>query len=182
MYKRENFVTSDWAGGKTTQLFISPEQADFSKRQFDFRISTATIEVEESDFTILPGFERKLMVLEGEITIEHVGHHTALLNPFEQDHFLGNWQTNSKGKVVDFNVIYRPEIEIELSHKALKAGEEYCFNTTNTIFLYLFKGAGSMESFYLSDGDLMEITGSKNSAFTAKEKCDIVLVEWNKRI
>ncbi len=41
---------STWSGGTTTELFIYPEVAEYSERNFDFRISTATVEVEESNF------------------------------------------------------------------------------------------------------------------------------------
>lgn len=182
IHKSKDFVSSNWIGGKTIQLFISPEEANFAKHQFDFRISTATVDIVESDFTLFPGFERKLMVLEGEIEINHLNQHSISLKPFEQDHFLGDWKTHSKGKVVDFNVIYRPGIETELSHKELKAGQEYCFNLINTMFLYLFKGTGRIENSELSEGDLIEIDQAQNILFTANEKCCIILVEWKNRI
>lgn len=182
VHNSKDFISTKWIGGKTTQLFISPEQADFTKRQFDFRISTATVELEESDFTPLPRFERKLMVLEGKLEMNHLNQHSILLKPFEQDHFSGDWQTHAKGKVIDFNVIYRPGIENELSHIELKVGEEYCLKTTNTMFLYCFKGSGEIENNQLSEGDLIEITEAQNAIFKAQEKCTIILVEWKNRI
>jgi hypothetical protein len=101
----KNFSTSNWSGGTTSQLYISPENSLFADRKFDFRISSAVVELEESDFTPMPGFSRILMVLEGELEIHHEGHYSKVLKPFEIDEFSGDWKTSSKGRVVDFNLI-----------------------------------------------------------------------------
>ncbi|WP_289138953.1 HutD family protein [uncultured Brevibacillus sp.] len=102
--KREQH-TSQWSGGSTTQLAIYPESAVYSDRSFQWRISSAVVEAEESVFTPLPGFWRLLMILEGELFIEHEGHHSLTLQPFDQDSFSGGWTTRSKGKVRDFNLM-----------------------------------------------------------------------------
>ena len=63
----KDHVHSTWAGGTTTQVYISPENSVFTERKFDFRISSAVVAIEESDFTPFPGFSRILMVLVGEL-------------------------------------------------------------------------------------------------------------------
>lgn len=97
--------TSTWTGGTTTEIAIYPKDAVYSRRDFLWRISSATVEANESDFTVLPGFQRLIMVLGGELTLEHVGHHRVRLLPFEQDAFSGDWVTRSKGRATDFNVM-----------------------------------------------------------------------------
>ncbi|MGG1660025.1 HutD/Ves family protein [Brevibacillus sp. NRS-1366] len=103
--RKDEQVTNRWSGGSTTQLAIYPDDADYNQRNFTWRLSSALVEVEESAFTPLPGFWRLLMILEGELFIEHEGHHSASLQPFEQDAFSGGWTTRSKGKVRDFNLM-----------------------------------------------------------------------------
>ena len=49
-----DFVTTTWSGGKTTQLAIAPDGASYAERAFLWRISSATVELEASDFTPLP--------------------------------------------------------------------------------------------------------------------------------
>ena len=49
--RQEQFVVSQWTGGKTTQLAISPKEAVYADREFLWRLSSATVELEESDFT-----------------------------------------------------------------------------------------------------------------------------------
>lgn len=98
-------LTNIWSGGTTTQLYIYPEDADYSKRNFMWRISSAKVDAEESEFTNLPGIWRLIMVLEGEMTLEHKGHHSVHLKPYEQDSFSGEWTTHSRGRVRDFNLM-----------------------------------------------------------------------------
>ena len=94
-----------WAGGTTTQLAIGPEGADYAARRFDWRISTARVERDESDFTPLPGFRRILMILEGSVHLTHDGVREIDLAPFEQDVFEGAQRTRSHGRCVDFNLM-----------------------------------------------------------------------------
>ncbi len=101
----KSFKSNKWAGGLTTQLFIYPPTSDYQQLIFSFRISTATVTTEKSDFTILPGVSRKLMVLDGEITLYHENHHTKQLHKFDIDIFEGAWKTSSHGKCTDFNLM-----------------------------------------------------------------------------
>ena len=44
--KPEEYAVSEWAGGKTTQLYIYPQDSEYAKRNFLLRISSATVECE----------------------------------------------------------------------------------------------------------------------------------------
>tara|TARA_B110000503_G_C7109156_1_gene397316 strand:+ start:462 stop:1025 length:564 start_codon:yes stop_codon:yes gene_type:complete len=103
--KQSDWKVSNWSGGTTSELYISPANASFKLGNYDLRLSIATIEDEESVFTPLPGVFRTLTVLSGILELEHKNHHSAILKPYEQDSFLGDWATRSHGKVKDFNVM-----------------------------------------------------------------------------
>lgn len=103
--KKSEFQISEWSGGTTTELLIHPEDTKYSDRNFKWRLSSAKVEAEESIFTHLPGISRIIMVIDGVLRLEHEGHHKVVLNPFEQDSFMGNWKTKSFGKVTDFNLM-----------------------------------------------------------------------------
>jgi environmental stress-induced protein Ves len=105
LLKKSQQLVQKWSGGTTTQLAIFPPEATYQKRDFCFRISTATVETEESAFTELPGVNRVLMILEGNLAIQHTNHHTRQLNKFDTDTFSGSWETNARGKVTDFNLM-----------------------------------------------------------------------------
>jgi len=97
--------TTAWAGGTTSELYIYPENSFYAERNFSFRISTASIEADESIFTKLPGIKRHLMLLEGDLILTHEEHHRITLSPLEKDFFMGDWTTRSEGKCIDFNLM-----------------------------------------------------------------------------
>jgi environmental stress-induced protein Ves len=105
LVRREHQHASTWSGGTTTEIAIFPENADYSRRDFRWRISSARVDSEESEFTSLPGIWRLIMVLEGELTLEHEHHHSVRLEPFQQEAFAGDWVTRSKGRARDFNIM-----------------------------------------------------------------------------
>ena len=46
--RKDELEHKRWSGGITTQLAIWPEGADYGARKFDWRISSAVVEDEES--------------------------------------------------------------------------------------------------------------------------------------
>lgn len=68
---KKQHTTTKWSGGETTELFIYPENANYKAGNYQFRLSTATVEIEASTFTPLPGVDRTLIVLEGEMQLDH---------------------------------------------------------------------------------------------------------------
>lgn len=104
--RRGEQKTSAWSGGTTTELFIYPENAVYAERNFEIRISSATVDLEESSFTSLAGYTRYIMPLKGTMRLIHKGHHEAELKPLETDIFMGDWSTECFGKCVDFNLMH----------------------------------------------------------------------------
>ena len=106
-----DFLTTAWTGGTTTQLFISPEGATLSERDFDWRISSAIVETEVSDFTLFDGYERILIPLKGKLEMEHQTPNGVIqqnVSEFQLALFSGSWPTKAKGKLTDFNLIFKP--------------------------------------------------------------------------
>jgi environmental stress-induced protein Ves len=98
---------SSWSGGLTSEFFIYPETANYQKRDFIFRISSATVYDEESEFTMLPGFDRILLLLEGKLKLVHDNAKEVNLKAFEFDYFDGGSKTLSYGTCVDFNLMIK---------------------------------------------------------------------------
>lgn len=110
MLTEADFQTTNWSGGKTTELYISPENSSYSERNFDFRISRAVVEAEASVFTKLPGVTRYLSILEGALTLQINEDLTLALNPYEICQFQGDWDVKSFGKAMDFNLMIQKGI------------------------------------------------------------------------
>jgi len=106
-----DYITTFWEGGSTKQLYNYPENSNFKLRDFGFRISLASVEVETSEFTNFQNFQRILIPLTGEniqLNFEKNDENTSELtvNPYEIVRFDGGWKTKSKGVYKDFNCIF----------------------------------------------------------------------------
>jgi environmental stress-induced protein Ves len=176
-------IVSNWSGGSTTQLYISPKDSVLQERNFDFRISSARVEVEESDFTEFIGFDRYLMVLEGEVEIFHEGHHSKILKQFEIDQFSGDWKTSSKGKIVDFNLILKRGIKGSLRYISKNDLGRDRSRPVRTLMGSAHKGyyviSGKMEiivnqdNYLVSEGELI-MMDETDEIIEIKGDCDVV--------
>lgn len=107
-----DYKVSEWSGGKTTEVFLSPSDGAYRIGEFDFRISTADVQLDESTFSALPGYNRIIMSLDNDLTLTHIGEEKRQvhLKAFETNFFKGEDETTSVGTCQDFNLIYRPEL------------------------------------------------------------------------
>ena len=104
---KADYVTTSWSGGTTTQLAIAPEGAVYADRDFFWRLSSATVELEHSDFTPLPDYDRLLAVLDGEIKLKIGQDEPFPLAPGKVAAFDGGVPVESWGQCVDFNLMVR---------------------------------------------------------------------------
>lgn len=147
--KESDKIHSDWPGGTTTQLYIYPVNSIYSERNFDLRISSAVIAVEESDFTKLEGFSRIIMVLDGSLEIKHKNQYTKILQKFDTDTFSGGWETSSKGRVTDFNLMMGEKVSGTMKTIVLKDSSDIyktIFKSENFVAYYVFSGKLNFES------------------------------------
>jgi environmental stress-induced protein Ves len=96
--------------GSTTELAIFPPHADLKTTPFDWRISMADV-AEDGDFSQFPGYDRTLVVAQGEgmeLTFNGASAPTRLTGPGSGAFFSGDWLTHGRlleGPVRDFNVM-----------------------------------------------------------------------------
>lgn len=105
--KPEDYLTTQWSGGATTQLAIAPRGAVYADRDFLWRLSSATVELDESDFTALPDYDRVISTLHGDMILAHNGGEKLTLHPYEIHTFSGADDTHSWGRCTDFNLMLR---------------------------------------------------------------------------
>lgn len=100
-------VVSQWAGGKSSQYFIYPENSNYASRDFKFRISKAvSFSDEEAKYTMLENYTRHLIMLEGTARVYHKGHYDLTMEPYKDiDIFDGGWESSAEGMVTDFNLM-----------------------------------------------------------------------------
>ena len=66
---KQNIIPNKWDGGLTYEYFIFPAESKYVERNFDFRISSATIEKVPSNFTKFSGYFRYLVMLDNSLNI-----------------------------------------------------------------------------------------------------------------
>ena len=96
-------------GGTTTELAISPENANLSN--FLWRVSIAEVDADGS-FSLFPGCSRTIMLIEGSGMTLDAGEYgsIALVEPLQAKSFSGDWPVVGRlisGPVRDFNLIVR---------------------------------------------------------------------------
>ena len=170
--KKEQTKTIAWASGTTTELMIYPSNGDFLTRDFLFRISTATVEAEETTFSDFSGLTRILMPLEGSLTLSHKGHYSKEMHPFDQDSFDGGWSTKSRGKVRDFNVMFKAPATAKLeAFEIFEYQKIERFVKSQYVVLYVENGCFECEKVQLKQGDLFVVENAIN------EKLELVCLE-----
>jgi len=170
--------TINWASGTSTEIFIYPADGSFADRNFLFRISTATVEAEESTFTFFEGITRHLMILKGELELIHEGRYTRHLKPFDQDTFSGEWSTRSKGRVTDFNLMLKAGATGSLTHHHLEKGRNWPV-AADADYFFIFLAAGNAtlpEGAGLQPGDMIQIDRDAAINITAADACDLVVI------
>lgn len=168
--RNNEYETNLWTGGTTTQLLIYPKGSEYRDRNFIWRISSAKVDAIESVFTFLPGISRILMIIDGEVTLEHEGKHKVVLKPFEQDSFMGDWTTKSFGKGTDFNLMLAEGCNGKLETVSVKGGgivnillnegKENSQQITNVFYLVSGSGALTIQNheYNIYEHDLLSIT------------------------
>lgn len=162
--KKADLKTGKWAGGTTTQLAIFPETAQYQQFNFQFRISYATVQVPESTFTFMPGVTRHLLILAGDLEIEHENKYKKKLHKFDIDIFNGEWATKAKGKVTDFNL---------MTTGGTSGSLEAQYVQTNTIYSILPNPRINYTGIYLYKGDMQLKTSEQNIQL---ESGDFILI------
>ena len=118
-----DFQVSDWSGGETKQLYLSPPTGHYGKRNFDYRLSTATVELAESQFSDLSGFHRILMSLDHTLHLHNASRQEeTVLAPFTPYFFEGSDSITSRGTCTDFNLIYSDHYQGQML--AISDGQE----------------------------------------------------------
>ncbi|MDG1146724.1 MAG: HutD family protein [Crocinitomicaceae bacterium] len=170
--------TIKWSGGTSSELFIYPEGSDFKTGNYQVRLSIATVEVETSVFTSLPGVNRTLMVLKGQLHLKHEGQHETVLNPLEKDQFSGNWNTKSWGKVTDFNLMTKGNCNGVLNGYSLKETQTLSLHSSEQkTFIHIREGIVNINNTRAEPGASILFTGTNRILIDALKDALIVVVE-----
>ena len=157
---KTDYKCSAWSGGTTTELFIWPQGADYGKREFSFRVSSATVDLAESDFTPLAGVMRYITPLSGGFALTHPGKTAVTMAPLDAPYrFSGEEATHCVGKATDFNLMLkgvRGEMAVCTGKTPIHPGFNSFYAPVDAVFT--FNGNHSMAA-----GELLVVFSDEES-------------------
>jgi environmental stress-induced protein Ves len=120
---KKDSTASIWSGGLTYEYMIYPKTANYTDRDFVFRISSATIEEESSVFTKFKDYYRYLVMLDNCLHIE-VNKEKKIYEKYEIMEFNSDDEVTSYTKGIDFNWM----VSEKICHHKLKItdGNQNC--------------------------------------------------------
>lgn len=185
--RKSALTASKWSGGTTTELFIYPENSSYTTRDFDFRISTATVETDRSEFTHLPDYQRILLVLSGQLTMEYqtdTGTPASIvLSPLEQASFPGSRKITGLGKVTDFNIIYKPEYQASAETIRCSKQEEVKWEMKEDYcFIWVVEGELLTSSGSCKAEELLVVESNERTIIRAMANSTIILIRLRRDI
>lgn len=104
---RKEFITTKWSGGETTQMFLWPVTGEYQNRNFEVRVSSATVELEKTVFTRLQGVSRYITTLTGTLKLRINQKEEIQVKPYEILKFAGEDCVESQGIAKDFNLMMK---------------------------------------------------------------------------
>lgn len=142
--KKDDFPVSRWDGGTTTELFLYPESGSYIERNFQVRLSSAVIEKEESDFTLLPGVHRFLLMQKGSVRLRFGNGREIQLPPLNVFEFDGDVPVHCFGSGTDLNLMLKGGARGELACRTIPPKTE----------VQLPKGSSTGRSVYVIEGSI----------------------------
>ncbi|WP_264537057.1 HutD family protein [Flavobacterium sp. N1736] len=131
LFPKKNSKASIWSGGLTYEYMIYPKTANYTDRDFVFRISSATIEKVPSEFTKFKGYSRYLVMLDNCLDIE-VNKEKRIYEKYEIMEFNSDDEVTSFTKGIDFNWM----VSKKISHHKLKLTNNDQNYNAQIIFLF----------------------------------------------
>ena len=154
--KKKDAKISTWNGGETAEYIIEPFDAQYSERDFLWRISSASVELESSFFTSLPAYQRYIVSLDKEIVLQHNQREKISLKPLEIHYFDGADTTYCEGCCTDLNLMLRKDkADGRMEELSVDKKESFILHpNTESIFIYCVKGESQI--FYEENKEILK--------------------------
>jgi len=167
----EEIIGNRWSGGITKELYRDI-------KDFDIRISSASIEPGSSKFSDFSKYKRILIILENKVTLTRKN---EVIDLSENDIFFfdGKDDINSQNEkqVLDFNLIWNPlNIEVDLN----KISGENDFFTDKKTFIFSMENGSNFsfanKDYTLNKYEYIEILDREYK--NIKFKGNFIVINW----
>ncbi|UUV18471.1 HutD family protein [Fusobacteria bacterium ZRK30] len=167
----EETAGNRWSGGITKELYRD-------MKDFNIRISSASIEPGSSKFSDFSGYKRILIILENKVRLTRKN---KIIDLYEDDTFFFDGKdeirSENEKQVLDFNLIWNP-LNIEVNVNKI-CGKNNLFTDENTFIFSLDNGSTfnlNNKDYVLDKYDFIEILDReyKNIKFKGK----LITINW----
>lgn len=172
---QDQYLTTLWSGGTTTQMAIAPEGAVYADRNFLWRFSSARVELAHSDFTSLPDYNRLISILDGQLDLKIGNEERFSLAPLTVCSFDGGTAVESWGQCTDYNLMLRKDqAQGSVQSLQLEAGTVCTWTAAVpapkpypncTIALYCVSGSVTLERITAHAGEMLLCRQADDRAF-----------------
>ncbi len=177
LIKFNELNASNWANGKTYEYYIYPNNADYQNKDFLFRISSATIDNEPSNFTNFIGYQRFLCMLDNSLLLK-INNKEIKLEPYQLVEFKSEDSVISYTTGNDFNLMIKEDIkdyQVEITHGFFALENDfiivYSLNN-NEVFI-------NDQAYLLEEKDCLIIENIDNKSIDLISGKDIILAQLN---
>lgn len=167
----EEIAGNRWSGGITKELYRDI-------KDFNIRISSASIEPGSSKFSDFSRYKRILIILENKVKLTR---EDETIDLWEDDTFFfdgkDDIRSENEKQVLDFNLIWDP-LNVEVNLNKIN-GENNFFTNKNTFILSLNKGSNlnfNDKDYTLNKYDFIEILDTKYKDI--KFKGEFIVINW----
>ncbi|MCL2568940.1 MAG: HutD family protein [Oscillospiraceae bacterium] len=154
-----------WDGGESEELYIYPEDALYKENNFGFRVAVNHDRNERSTFRKFPGFKRKIILLDGEMHLEHKDQHSITLGQYEKDVSMGDWESEGRGKSTDLNLLTAENFTGRF--ELLRCNDKLALDNSRFVSFYS-----------LRDGVKLYFSHHDHTYKEELDKGDYVIVSW----
>ena len=172
--KKKEIQPQVWEGGKTFQYCIFPEECRYSDRDFDFRISSATIEKVPSKFTRFSGYKRFLVMLDEDLSIEKNGKREYYLE-HEVFDFDSSDEVQSFSLGSDFNLMVKNQV----SKSGVLVSNTFV-STADFVFATALEGTRlsvNNQLFTLETEELLMVNNNSRESINLKSETPVIFGE-----
>lgn len=161
LIKKSDYKRMPWKNGRgiSEQMAIYPHQAQFPEDDFLWRLSSATLNSDDS-FSIFPGYDRILMVWQGagfKLNGENI-------LPGQVCRFSGDTPMTCEliqGSVVDLGLIYqREKISAQIQILSNETGSNLPLPFANVHLLVCTLGKCKIQGLTIRTGDTLQVEGA----------------------
>ncbi len=112
--RQSDLKAERWSGGQTWTYYIAPPTATLKARDFDLRISSASVDIAQSTFSDFTGYTRYFSVLTAPVVLDINGSKQTI-TARDLIRFDGADRVTCSGQTRDINVFVRSGLNAEVS-------------------------------------------------------------------